>query len=351
MNRRLVGLLTALCLTSACKEEPIGGMEPIPRPPGSPTPQAPAPAPKPAAAEPAPDPSKVVLRWNLGAPTAFLLTTTSTTTSAPTPATEPASARGKKKKEPAAAPSPATPSEQKLVFLLSRSESGEPTFHLIPQGAGEEDRGTMSERGFVLDGLSGQLRNLAVLVLELPMEPVGPGTLWKLATNLADTTAVPGFSQKDSRQKNEVKLVTLTPGDNGEQVATLEYELSQTVSGLLRGPGAAAAEGEEEGHDDHDHGHEHEEAPAKGKKGAAAAKTRKAVAARVIGKPASAEVRVKGRGEFLVKAGHWRSWEATLTTSTTGGLTLPDMAAGERTVRLSPVEPVPPELLQRLAKK
>ncbi|ATB31626.1 hypothetical protein [Melittangium boletus] len=349
MNRRLVGLLAALCLTSACQEEPVGGMEPIPRPPGAATPQAPAPepAPRPAAPEPAPDPSKVVLRWNLGAPTAFLLTTTSTPTSAPAPEPEPASARGKKKKAPAAAPAPATPSEQKLFFLLSKSESGEPTFHVIPQGAGEEDQGTMSERGFVLDGLSGQLRNLAVLVLELPKDPVGPGALWKLATNLADTTAVPGFSQQDSRQKNEVKLVTLTPGDQGEQVATIEYDLSQTVSGLLRGPGAAA--GDEDEGEEHDHGHE-EPPPAKGKKGATA-KTRKAVAARVVGKPASAEVRVKGRGEFLVKAGHWRSWEATLATSTTGGLTLPGAAAGERTVRLTPVEPVPPELLQRLAKK
>jgi len=351
VNRRLVGLLAALCLSSACKDEPVGQMEPIPRPPGAPAPQAPAAAPAPTP-EPAPDPSKVVLRWNLDAPTAFLATLTSSGGAAPAPA--PAPARGKKGKPPprAAAPAPATPLEQKLMFLLSTSPSGEPLFHLLPQGGGEEEQGTMSERGFVLDGLSGQLRNLATLMLELPMEPVGPGSLWKLATNLVDTTAVPGFSSKESRQKNEVKLVSLTPGDNGEQVATIDYDLTQSVSGLLRGAASAAADEEHEEHEgdhDHDHGSAAKVSP---EVKAAAAKAAKGLKRRPpLGQPASAEVQVKGRGEFLVKAGHWRTWQATLTTRTTGGLTLPEAAVGERTVRLTPVEPVPPELLRRLATK
>ena len=64
----------------------------------------------------------------------------------------------------------------------------------------------------------------------------------------------------------------------------------------------------------------------------------------------SAEVRVSGRGEFLVKAGRWRSWEARMTTRT-DGLTLPGMPPGERVLRLTPVEPVPAQLLQRLTTK
>ncbi|MFP2911653.1 hypothetical protein ACLESD_42830, partial [Pyxidicoccus sp. 3LFB2] len=64
MKRSLSGLVVALSLF-ACKEEPRGKMEPIPRPPGmkdTPAPEAEAPA---APARPAVDPSKVVLRWKL----------------------------------------------------------------------------------------------------------------------------------------------------------------------------------------------------------------------------------------------------------------------------------------------
>ncbi|QRK08764.1 hypothetical protein JQX13_00845 [Archangium violaceum] len=329
MNRRLLGLLAALSLTSACKDEPVGKMEPIPRPPGTPAaPAKQATAPKPAPApEPPPDPSKVVLRWKLDAPTAFRLTTTASESAPPPPA-----AKGRKGK---AAESPSVKeSETSSIFVLRQTESGDYAFRIVPQGpGGEADQGTMSERGFVLDGLAGPLRNTAVLVLELPRDAVGPDTTWMLGTNLVDPSSIPGFMEKKAERRNQVKLTALTPAENGEQVATLEYELSEHIAGQLRPirspfkkkPAAATGkDGEGE--------HEGEASSAAGLQ------------------DASAEVRVKGRGEFLVKAGRWRSWEATLTTSTEG-TTVPGLANGERVMRLTPLDSVPQELLQPQAKK
>ncbi len=330
MNRRTLGLLAALCLTSACKEEPVGEMTPIPRPADMPAnPEKNAAAPKPAAAEPPPDPSKVVLRWKLDAPTAFRLTTTSSSASAPASKGK----KGKKGKE-SEAPAAAGPSKTDAIFVLQRTEAGDYAFRIVPQGAGgEADQGTMSERGFVMDGLAGPLRNTAVLVLELPRDPVGPEATWALGTDLVDMGAVPGFVEKKAERRNQVKLTALTPGENGEQVATLEYDLSESLSGQMRATRATIQAAMKNGQGGHSHEEEHEEEESS--KGA---------------QSALAEMRVKGRGEFLVKAGRWRSWEATLTTRTEG-TTLPGTADGERTLRLTPLDSVPPELLQPQAKK
>ncbi|PTL79379.1 hypothetical protein [Vitiosangium sp. GDMCC 1.1324] len=333
MNRRLIGLLAALCLTSACKEEPVGKMEPIPRPPDMPAaPAKKAEAPKPAPApEPPPDPSKVTLRWKLDAPTAFRLTTTASESAPPPPAP-----KGKKDKAP---PAPAArQSETTAIFVLQKTESGDYAFRIVPQGpGGEADQGTMSERGFVLDGLSGPLRNTAVLVLELPRDAVGQDAAWALGTDLVDMGSVPNFVEKKAERRNQVKLTALTPGDNGEQVATLEYDLSETISGQLRPsrqslpkPPKLEEAHAKKGADKHDD-HDEDETPA--------------------GPPAaSAGVQVKGRGEFLVKAGRWRSWEATITTSIEGA-TLPGTLNGERKLRLTPLDSVPADLLQPQAKK
>ena len=324
MNRRLIGLIATVCLASACKDEPVGKMEPIPRPPGMSDAPAQAEAPKPTPApEPKPDPSKVVLRWKLDAPTAFRLTTTSDSAPAPAP-------RGKKGKGAReAAPAAASPRQMTSIFVLQKTEAGDFIFRIVPEGpGGEADQGTMSERGFVLDGLSGPLRTTAALVLELPRDPVGPNATWALGTDLVDLGSVPQFMEQKADRHNEVKLTALIPAENGEQVATLEYDLSETVSGQLRStaPTAPAPKGDKGKDKD-------EEAPRKSGT-----------------QPASAQVRVKGRGEFLVKAGRWRSWEGTLTTNTEGAL--PGVAkTGERTLRLTPLESVPPELLQPQAKK
>jgi len=348
VNRRLVGLLAAFCLLSACTEEPVDKIEPIARPRGEPiTAAPPAQAPTP----PAPvDPSKVLLRWKLDAPTAFQLTL-SAPGAAPSAAPEPTppaaskkKTRVKKSRKRAASPTPEeSASAQSVTFFLLRGSTpteGALPFALIPETpAGETQQGTMSERGFVLEGLSGAARNLAVMVLELPADPVGPGTAWPLTTDLVNVSDLPsGFRLKDTRQKSEVKLTALTPTAEGEQVATLEYELFESVSGQ-QGRTKRTKRG---------HSHEHENTPVSVKK---SARGRSAAAKAPESLPTfSAEVRVIGRGEFLVKAGRWRSWEATITTRT-DGLTLPGMPAGERVLRLTPVEPVPAELLQRQAKK
>ncbi len=303
MNRRIIGLLATVCLASACKSEPVGEMKPIPRPPDMPAAPAKAEAEKQPAPAPAPDPSKVVLRWKLDAPTGFRLTSSSGS------------------------------SETNSLFILRKTESGDYAFRIVPEGAGgEEDHGTMSERGFVMDGLSGPLRTTAVLVLELPMDPVAPESSWTLSTDLVDLSAVRNFVEKKAERQNKVKLTALTPAENGEQVATLEYDLSEKISGGMRGaaapPKPTKADRKKKGKD---------------AKPAAEAEASSDAAA------VSSEVRVKARGEFLVKAGRWRSWEGTLTTQSEGGL--PAANNGERKLRLTPLDAVPPELLQPQAKK
>jgi hypothetical protein len=326
VNRRIIGLLATVCLASACKEEPVGQMQPIPRPPDMAATPAKADAPaRPAAApEPPPDPSKVVLRWKLDAPTAFRLTTTSSFESAPL------ASKGKKGKQPAPAPA-AGPRETTSLFVLRKTESGY-AFQIVPQGAGgEEDQGTMSERGFVLDGLSGPLHTTALLVMELPLEPVGPDATWALSTDLVDLSAVRNFVEKKTERQNQVKLTALTPAENGEQVATLEYDLSERISGSLGTPKRPAP------------------TPKKSEKDAKKGKDDQEEEPTQSMTAVSSEMRVKARGEFLVKAGRWRSWEGTLTTRSEGDL--PGAGNGERKLRLTPLEEVPPELIQPQAKK
>ena len=333
MTRRLLGLLVALCLTSACKDAPVGQMEPIPRPagePATPPPEAAAPKPTP---EPAPDPSKVTLRWKLTTPIAFRLTTTGTESG---PAAD-EDAKGKKGKPQAAGPRELNTS---ALFVLHKTETGDPAFRFVPEGAGAAvaDEGSMSERGFVLDGLPPALRNTAVLVLELPRDPVGPNATWALGTNLVDVSSMTNFTQKKAERRNQVKLTALTPGEGGEQVATLEYDLPENISGDVRGPRAEAPKAAA--------------TPKKpvGKKSAEEVMAEEMESAEAAPTsefsfvPASASVQMKGKGEFLVKAGRWRSWEGTVTT-TAEGAALSGVMPGERTLRLTPVDPVPPEHL------
>jgi hypothetical protein len=303
VNRRIIGLLATVCLASACKPEPVGQMEPIPRPPDMPAAPAKAEAEKKPAPAPAPpDPSKVVLRWKLDAPTGFRLTTS------------------------------AGSGETNSLFILRKTESGDYAFRIVPEGAGgEADHGTMSERGFVLDGLSGPLHTTAALVLELPMDPVAPEATWKLSTDLVDLSAVRNFVEKKAERQNKVKLTALTPAENGEQVATLEYDLFENISGSLRGAAAPSKP----------------KADSRKKKGKDAKPADEAEAP--SDGTVSSELRVKARGEFLVKAGRWRSWEGTLTTRSGGNL--PGASNGERKLRLTPLDAVPPELLQPQAKK
>ncbi|ATB46062.1 hypothetical protein [Corallococcus macrosporus] len=327
MKRSVYGLVLALSLT-ACKEEPRGKMEPIPRPPGmkdAPPPPEAAPA---QAAEPPVDPSKVVLRWKLtaGAPTSYRLDI-ERTGGAPEEGSSTRKGRGKGKEKPAAA-APAATLPDALTYALERTDSGDYRLRVIPEGSNAEvDVGTLSERGFVLDGLQGATRNTATLVLELPREPVGTGDTWSLGTELILSEALGAqFQAGQPERRNRVKLASLTPADGGEQVATLEYDISEKLGGTVHA----------------------QEAPPTSPARAAEEEAEAADSENPRRKPspetsASAEVTITGRGEFLVKAGRWRSWEGTITSVTKGGFPTAalQVPTGTMKLRLSAAEAAP----------
>lgn len=334
MKRSLTGLVVALSLV-ACKEEPRGQLEPIPRPPGMKDTPAAADAKAPAAsAKPAEDPSKATLRWKLaaGAPTVYRLALERTgrapeAEEAPKAEEKPAKGRKARGKEKAEAPAPAAPAPataafpSALTFVLERTDAGDAKLRVVPEGSGATpDEASVSERGFVLEGLQGTTRNLATLALELPRDTVGKGDDWSLATELLATDALgAAFQGTPPERRNQVKLVSLEPGDGGEQVATVEYDLYESSSGKVRIPRKAptvparAVEEEEERGD-----------PANA--------------------DVSAQVTIKGRGEFLVKAGRWRSWAGTLSTVTKGPFppSAVQVPQGNYALRLTALESAPP---------
>ncbi|MBU8894239.1 hypothetical protein KRR26_01410 [Corallococcus sp. M34] len=319
MKRSLSGLVVALALT-ACKEEPRGKMEPIAHPP-TPAGATAAPAAKPAAAEVVPAEGAVLLRWKLakGEPRAFRL---SFTPEAAAPASEPAAPpsradkkKGRDPKAKAEAPEPAplmTPTE--LTYLLERTSSGDALLRITP-ASGAPDEASLSDRGFVLEGLQGATRNTATLLLELPRDAVRVGDTWSLATELV----VPDvfgrdFHRSAGERHNRVKLTALTPAENGEQVAVIEYDLGEQLSGIVP-PGYKppdARPGSDEG-----------------KKTAGS-------------QDVAVDVKVTARGEFLVKAGHWRTWEGTFATVTKGpARAAAQLPAGTQKVRLTALDAAP----------
>ncbi|WP_434345935.1 hypothetical protein ACN6A1_29220 [Myxococcus virescens] len=331
MKQSVFGLVVALSLT-ACKEEPRGKMEPIPRPPGMKDAPPPAEAAPAAAAEPPVDPSKVVLRWKLaqGAPTSYRLdiertggAPASTEEAAPTKS---AKGKGKEKPAPVAAAPAALPGP--VTYFMERTDSGDYRLRVVPVGSNvDADTATLSERGFVLDGLQGATRNTATLVLELPRDPVGTGDAWSLGTELILMEALgPQFQAGQPERSNRVKLASLTPADGGEQVATLEYDISEKLAGKVRGkeePATSPARAAEEDAEADDSGRPRPRTTPE--------------------TSASAEVSITGRGEFLVKAGRWRSWEGTITSVTKGGFPAAalQVPAGALKLRLTAVESAP----------
>ncbi|WP_164007237.1 hypothetical protein [Pyxidicoccus trucidator] len=331
MKRSLSGLVVALSLF-ACKEEPRGKMEPIPRPPGmndAPAPEADTPA---APARPAVDPSKVVLRWKLasGAPAAWRLTVERTggEPAASEPEDKPAKGRKGKGKAKEESPSPRSPAAaafpSALTYVMERTDSGDYRLRVVPEGSGATaDEATMSERGFVLEGLQGITRNTATLVLELPRDAVGPGDTWSLATELVSPDELgTTFQGAPPERRNRVKLASLAPADGGEQVATVEYDLYELRSGKYRPPRKPATVPAREADEEFDRKNEGDTGEA----------------------DVSAEVKVTGRGEFLVKAGRWRSWEGTLTTVTKGPFPAAALQVppGTLRLRLTELESAPP---------
>lgn len=320
MKRSLLCLLL-LGAMAACKEEPPGQLKPIPRPPGY---QEPPKAETPKAA-PAQDPNKVVLRWKLavGAPMAFRLEGT--------PGSE--------------------GTALKAVYVLLRPEKGDSVVRIARQSPkAPPDEATFSERGFILDGLSEADRNLATLLLELPKDRVGVGDSWALGADLVNMDPLgQGFLTKKSDRRNSVKLDSLT-AEGDEQVATLVYDVSELVSGTLQ-PGAKLPQGSGE------------TAPlkvaaekgkgknkGKGKKPAPTSEE-KSKLSEIL-----SEVTFKGTGQFLVKAGRWRSWQGTLSSRTQGYTPAPgkspaQVPPGTLKLQLTAMDSVPAELQQLEAKK
>ncbi|MBJ6760889.1 hypothetical protein JGU66_08945 [Myxococcaceae bacterium JPH2] len=316
MKRSLSGLVVALALT-ACKEEPRGKMEPIARPP---TPAGAPAAPVAKAAAEVPAEGSVLLRWKLakGDPRVFRLSLTPEAAAASEPATPPARAdkkKGRDAKAKAEAPEPAptmTPTE--LTYLLERTSGGDALLRITP-ASGAPDEASLSDRGFVLEGLQGATRNTATLVLELPRDAVRVGDTWSLATELV----VPDVFGRDfhrtaSERHNRVKLAALTPAENGEQVAVIEYDLGEQLSGTVP-PGYK---------------------PPDARPGADEGKKTSGT------QDVAVDVKVTARGEFLVKAGHWRTWEGTFTTVTKGpSRAAVQLPAGTQKVRLSAMDAAP----------
>lgn len=335
MKRSLSGLLVALAFT-ACKQEAPGKLEPIPRPPGATAPE-PTEQAAPARAEPAVPKDAVVLRWKLDAPVSFRLNLALDRNAAvpeSAPAEKPSKADKKKKgarAAPTAAQAPAAarasvPTE--YTYVLQMDKSGERQLHMTANAGAPEDA-TFSDRGFIIDGLHGPARNLATLVLELPRDPVRPGETWSLGTELTTPDALGTLFRRapGGERHNRVKLVSVTPGDNGEQVATLEYDLVEQFGGTLSAPRAAS-------------GARKSARPAGPENNAIEVPSEPdaAPAAPPAGTELGATVKVTGKGEFLVKAGQWRSWEGTLSTALNGpAQPAVNLPAGTYQARITPV--------------
>jgi hypothetical protein len=293
-------------------------MEPIPRPEGYVEPPKPE-APK-KAAEPAPDPNKVTLRWKLApnSPVAFSLV---------------------------GAPESGDAKALRNTYVLERPEAGDLVLRVATVGVAPTDQGTFSERGFILDGLNPIDRTLATLWLELPRDPVGVGDKWSLGADPVDPQPLgPNFVQKKSERRTTAKLTALAP-EGEERVATIEYDVYERVSGVVE---------VRMGHGGHSHG-----APAPAAKKDAKKDAKKGDDHHEEPKPPpeiSAEVSFTGRGEFLVKAGRWRSWQGTLTSKTEGytpkapDKALAQVPTGSFKLQLTALDSVPAEL-QSAAKK
>ncbi|MFB1481249.1 hypothetical protein [Corallococcus sp. RDP092CA] len=333
MKRSLSGLLVALAFT-ACKQEPPGKLEPIPRPPGAveAAPEEPAPAP----AAPAIPKDAVVLRWKLaeGTPVSFRLDLALDRNAAgPEAAPAAKAAKADKKKGAKAAPAepqaPAAanaPVPTAYTYVLQLDKSGERQLHVTPNHGAPEDA-TFSDRGFIIDGLQGPARNLATLVLELPRDPVRPGDTWPLGAELTTPDALGTLFRRapGGERHHRVKLVSVTPGDNGEQVATLEYDLQEQFAGTLSPPRPSLKDLPKEST-------EGTEVPD------ALADAPPPSTPQPAGTELGATVKVTGKGEFLVNAGQWRSWSGTLSTTLNGpARPAVNLPVGTWQARLTPV--------------
>lgn len=159
-------------------------------------------------------------------------------------------------------------------------------------------KGALDEHGSVLAYELSSLQRLALgLFFGLPARPVRPGDTWAAEVNLLGLDE--GFTVSKSRRWNQVRLVSLAPLADGEQLAVLEYRLGAFEEGT---------------------GLDAEERPQPATRGAA----------------------FLGRAEFLVKRGTWRVFAGHLVSRLTG----PERVEQHRALVLTPLDALPREISQ-----
>jgi hypothetical protein len=134
------------------------------------------------------------------------------------------------------------------------------------------------------------------LLFELPHRPVRPEDTWSLEVELLPRE--PRLSVQDSARWNEVRLVSLSPLADGEQLAVLEYRLAEVQKGVLSEPDEPE-------------------------------------------RPVTRLASYLGRAEFLVRQGRLRFHAGWLQTSIQG----PEPLRETRLLSLSALDAVPRELI------
>ncbi len=146
--------------------------------------------------------------------------------------------------------------------------------------------------------LESRQKNLLSMFFELPQSPVRIGDSWELDVNFVSMGH--GFICDSAKRVNRVTLVSLEPTDFQDQIATLEYTLSESVKGKFSVPML----GED--------------------------------------KPTNMSFSFIGKGEFLVRKGIWKSFVGRMEMKGTGMMT----ADVQQVFAMEPMKKIPKEYLK-----
>lgn len=135
-------------------------------------------------------------------------------------------------------------------------------------------RADMTGRGFITTDLDRNVRNVLALVLELPPDPVAAGDQWRSSVKLVSVSDQ--FNRVDSKNRNEVRLTAIEPGEDGKEIAAIDYVIAEHQEGFV-------GTGKER-------------------------------------KDATASAVFVGQGRFSVQEGRWESFDGRLVTAQGGAL-------------------------------
>jgi len=165
---------------------------------------------------------------------------------------------------------------------------------------GVQLRGSMTNAGQITSFyLESKQKNLIALMFQLPKKPVKVGDSWSL-DDVNFIRLSHGFICKKAQRVNRVRLVSLSPADEGDRTAVLEYVVAESVDGKFR----------------------HQMMPKS--------------------QPVSYTFSFIARGEFLVGKGAWRSFVGEMRITATGKT---DAEVTKR-IAMRPMRSVPAELLK-----